>query len=71
MITRPTLMALHDWADQVCLELGKHGMVGKLEGEDWQTWGCQLFLSAPFNVPDPVDFDTWQEWAERLCEVAS
>lgn len=70
MITRPTLMSLHDWADQLCLDLNQYGVIGKLAGEDWRTWGYQLFSTVPFNLPDPMAFDTWSAWAERLCEVA-
>lgn len=71
MITSPKLMTLHDWADQICLELGGYGVIGKLVGEDWKTWGCQLFLAVPFNVPDPMSFDSWQDWAERLSQEVS
>ena len=69
MITLPTNLALHDWADQVVTDLRPAGFIDRLQGGDWQSWGVQ-FASLPLVrglPPDPYGFTVWQEWAERLC----
>ena len=71
MIARPTGMALQDWASQVALDLDAYGAISKLMDDDWQNWGVQLLNNATLghNIPNPYQFDTWTEWAERLCGV--
>jgi hypothetical protein len=71
MITLPANMSLTDWADQVCLDLDRYGVVGKIMSEDWQGWGSQLAnnISIGGNLPDPYSFDDWQIWGQRLCEA--
>lgn len=72
MITRPTGMALTDWADQVVLDLSVYGPIAKLKDEAlWQDWGTQLFVlrGLPQLIPQPYGYDNWLEWAERLCQT--
>ena len=71
MITLPTNLSMSDWTDQVCLDLDKYGVVGKLLDEDWQSWAIQLSnnVSIGNTVPNPYQFDDWQIWGQRLCEV--
>lgn len=72
MITRPYGMGLTDWADRVVLDLEAYGAFGKLMSEaDWQGWGVQFLNNATLgrNLPNPYNFNTWREWAERMCEV--
>ena len=71
-LTRPTGMTLTDWADQACLDIGDYGVVGRLLSEDeWQSWGVQFLNNTTLgrNLPNPYNFITWREWAERMCEV--
>lgn len=67
-VTLPTGMDLHDWADQVCLDLGSYGPIGKLSGDDWQGWAVQMMVNvASRNMPSPYGYENWREWAERFC----
>lgn len=69
-ITRPTNLTLHDWADQLVLDIG---VPVRLDGDDWQDWGARVLASvaALRSAPNPYGFDAWQDWAERLCGVAA
>lgn len=72
MITRPQGMRLIDWADCVVQDLEAYGTVGKLLSEnEWQNWGVQFLNNTTLgrNLPNPYNFNTWREWAERMCEV--
>jgi hypothetical protein len=71
MIAQPRGLDLKSWADSVCLDLGALGIVGKVEGDNWQAWGAQLCnnIDTVANLPNPYGFEKWDEWAERLCSV--
>jgi len=71
MITRPTNLQLADWADQVSLDLDRYGAIPKIVDDDWQNWGAQLVnnLALGHNIPNPYQFESWTDWAERLCGV--
>ena len=66
-------MQLQDWVDCACLDLSSYGVLGKLQGEDWQNWGAQLFTNSAIgrNIPNPYAFADWFEWAERVCEAVA
>lgn len=68
LLTRPSGMALQDWADQIVLDLDLFGSFSKLEGDDWQTWATQFLNNAVIgaNPPMPQQFDAWDDWAERF-----
>jgi hypothetical protein len=69
MITRPINMTLHDWTDQVNVDLESTGLVGKLTNNDWQQWGAQLINNTGMrDVPNPYDFKDWRDWGTRMCE---
>lgn len=71
MLTRPHGMSLTDWADCAVLDLDLYGTFGKLMSEsDWQNWGVQFLNNTSLgrNLPNPYNFTTWREWAERMCE---
>lgn len=69
MITSPANMTLHDWADQVCLDVENLGFVGRLDDDDWQRWGTQMMNNTSVDlVPNPYLFDDWRRWGFRLCE---
>ena len=72
-ITRPTGMALHDWADQIVFDLSSSGLAPRLDNDDWQAWGISLRNSIQLGqtLPDPYVYSTWPEWAQRFCEVLS
>lgn len=71
MIVRPVGISLQDWADSVALDLGIYGVVGKITDDDWQSWAIQLCNNVGIgkNIPNPYQFEQWDEWAQRLCEV--
>ena len=71
-LTRPFGMQLTDWADQVVHDLEPYGVSGRLMNESqWQDWGVQFLNNTTLgrNLPNPYNFSTWREWAERMCEV--
>ena len=71
-IVLPTNMSLSDWADQTLLNFDKYGAIKRLEDEAlWQDWAMQFLNNTVLkeNFPVPYDFDDWQEWAERFCQV--
>jgi hypothetical protein len=71
-VTFPTGMKLIDWADCVAFDVGTIGTVGRLMNElGWKDWASQ-FLNLPGigrTIPDPKQFDDWQEWAFRFCQA--
>lgn len=70
IITRPTMMQLRDWTDQVILDLDAYGTFGKLlDDAAWQDWALQFFNNAAIgrNLPDPYSHDDWRAWAELFC----
>ena len=72
-ITAPSGMTLADWADCILLDLPLGG-IGRLVNEaNWQDWAIQLLNnpSLPANLPNPYGFNTWTDWAERLCNDLS
>lgn len=66
------------WADRMTGELGF--FANEVQGSDanyerlddpskWQDWAMGVFgASDPLgqDVPDPMDYDNWKEWAERM-----
>lgn len=72
-ITQPRGLSLQDWADSVVRDLSVFGLIGRLDGDDWQRWGSQFRnnLSVGRDIPDPYDFKEWPQWAERVCGVLS
>jgi len=71
MIARPIGISLQDWADSVALDLGIYGVVGKITDDNWQDWGVQFCNNVGIgqNMPNPYQFEHWDKWAERMCEV--
>jgi hypothetical protein len=70
--TRPTGMALRDWADQIVLDLDNYGAFGRLDDEvRWQDWALQFFNNTTLgrNLPNPYQFTDWREWAERFIQM--
>lgn len=71
-ITLPTGLMLQDWADQLSLDLDPYGAIRRLDDTNkWQDWAVQFVtgMKLPQNVPNPYNYDSWLEWAERFCEV--
>lgn len=70
-ITRPSILSLRDWTDNVSADLRDFGVLAILNGDDWQSWGAQLCgnPSLGFALPDPHQFTDWRTWGERLCET--
>jgi hypothetical protein len=69
-ITRPTGLALRDWADQIVLDLNAFGTFGRLDDvTQWQDWAVQFLNNTTLgrNIARPYDFADWLEWAERFC----
>lgn len=73
-VTLPTGMSLRDWADQVALDLDSYGAFGRLDVDSqWQNWAMQFLnnMSLGNNFPNPYNFDSWRDWAERFCQTLS
>lgn len=73
-ITRPQMMELRDWADQMMLDLDSFGALGRLEDESaWQDWAMQFLNNTTLgrNLPMPYDFADWRDWAERFAQALS
>jgi hypothetical protein len=73
-ITRPSMMELRDWADQMMLDLDSYGALGRLEDEaQWQDWAMQFLNNTTLgrNLPQPYDFTDWRDWAERFAQTLS
>lgn len=72
-ITRPSYMSLHDWADQIALDLDSYGALSRLDDDDWQNWAMQFLNNTSLgrNFPLPYDFDDWRDWAERFAQALS
>jgi hypothetical protein len=73
-ITRPTGLALRDWADQIVLDLDNYGAFGKLMNDaDWQDWAVQFTNNTTLgrNLPNPYAFSDWRDWAERMAQLLS
>lgn len=71
-ITRPSMMSLPDWANQIALDLDNYGAFGRLDDpEKWQDWAVQFLNNTSLgrNLPNPYDFTDWREWAERLSQL--
>ena len=71
-ITRPSGMALRDWADCVVLDLDNYGAFGRLTDEaHWQDWGVQFLNNTTLgrNLPNPYQFTDWRQWAERMAQL--
>ena len=66
----PIGMSAVAWADAMVLELDALGNLGRLESDnEWREWAAQLLNLPSISgsiVPNPYEFGTWQEWAERL-----
>jgi hypothetical protein len=70
--TRPTGMALRDWADQIVLDLEAYGAFGQLQDDArWQDWAVQFFNNTTLgrNFPNPYQFGHWRDWAERFIQM--
>jgi len=65
MIVRPVNISLNTWADSVVLDLG---LIERLDSDDWKQWGARIGQVLP-QTPNPHTYDTWDKWAERMCEV--
>jgi hypothetical protein len=73
-LTLPGILALQDWADQVCLDLDANGPLSRLTNPDlWQDWAVQFLSlnSIGRNLPNPYGFKEWRDWAERFCGALS
>lgn len=69
-ITRPGLMRLPDWADCILLDIPLGGIGRLMDENTWQDWAVQFLNnpSLPGALPNPYKFETWNAWAERLCD---
>lgn len=72
MLINPIPMPMDAWCDMSTLALSKFGNIPRLEGKQWKRWALnvvQLSSIAKFNVPSPLAFDDWREWAIRFNEA--
>jgi hypothetical protein len=70
MSVNPVGMSLLEWADAVILTTNDAWSFGKLVDEtEWQNWAVGFVRASPFTqriLPDPYQFDDWQDWARRV-----
>ena len=66
----PTGMSLRDWADSLVLVVPAAWSFGKLLDENqWQDWAVGFVRASGITqrvLPDPYQFNDWQEWAMRV-----
>lgn len=69
----PRYFDVMTWTDRMAQILGPITPPEKLvNAEEWREWAVNL-LDTPTkegqNAPNPYQFDSWQEWAERFNQV--
>lgn len=67
----PIGMTVTDWSDSVILSIGDVWSFGRLDDEArWQDWAVGLVRAfSPRSLPNPYEFDNWQEWAMRAYSM--
>ncbi len=59
-----------EWADSMYVALQQYGTPSQLDDADaWRDWAVGLLSFNGFDslsIPDPYQFGTWREWAERF-----
>lgn len=67
----PRYMTAVEWTDRIAGLLPF--TVPRLYNEmEWKNWARSLLLNPTISnndVPDPEDFDDWQQWAERFNQA--
>lgn len=70
MIIDPRPLSAVQWIDFTSLALSNFGPVIKIErASEWKQWALdvvQIPAIAALDVPDPDEFENWQEWAIRF-----
>lgn len=70
----PRFMTVIEWTDRMALELDKvDQLIFRLDDpDDWRSWALNILDTPNFegqNLPDPENYDDWQEWAQRFNQV--
>lgn len=65
IVAYPAGMKFEDWAALLAETFSVVDIPADLP---WQEWGERFGDIANVDVPFPENFDTWQEWAERVVE---
>jgi len=69
----PRGMRVEDWCNQTSLLLSKLGAMPVMRpGDDWKNWAFAVIEDPQVEVympPDPRNYDSWLEWAERFVQA--
>lgn len=66
----PRGLTLTQWADALVLTVNTEWSFGRLDDESrWAEWATGFLRALPTSdrvVPDPYQFDRWEDWAMRV-----
>jgi len=70
----PIYMTFQEWANQLNIDYPSDiiPIVDDRYSSDWKEWAQVVVGSRSFSAagaPDPIIYDTWEEWAMRVYEV--
>lgn len=69
----PRGLTVIEWTDYMAPLLAPFGPIGRLDvPERWREWALSLVgLSglSKYDVPNPLGFDDWREWAFRFNQA--
>jgi len=71
MNVNPLGMDVVSWTDALNLLLNNNPPTMMINSEkQWRDWALNLFNSGrDSNIPNPLEFDDWREWAQRLNDT--
>ena len=65
----PRYQTFESWAALMCEEYAANQLQIPTADVDWKSWGAGLKaidIFANEAIPEPYQFDDWQEWAQAL-----
>jgi hypothetical protein len=73
VIIDPRGLTVIEWTDYMTDELVGFTTAPRLDvAEQWRMWAlavCQSPNLAAFSPPNPLQYEDWQEWAERFNQA--
>lgn len=70
----PRYQTFESWASLMCEEYAANQLQIPTSDVDWQGWGAGLKaidIFANEGIPQPYEFDNWQEWASALVNAVN
>lgn len=68
----PRYMLFGDWASLMCEQYAAQQLSIPNDQTDWKSWAVGLLAIDVFTnqgVPDPYEFEFWQDWASAVLNV--